>query len=103
MAAETSPTTRKTRHGMPNAYIGGRWNPKITVSIPNTTASQTLVMATSDQTTSHRMRNARYSTSAEMSSTFARVAPSTLTTKPLACLLYTSDAADERSSVDLGG
>src|SRR5678815_1173862 len=23
--------------------------------------------------------------------------------KPLACLLYTSDAADERSSVDLGG
>src|SRR5678810_1493154 len=24
-------------------------------------------------------------------------------TKPYACLLYTSDAADERSSVDLGG
>ena len=23
--------------------------------------------------------------------------------KPMACLLYTSDAADERSSVDLGG
>ena len=23
--------------------------------------------------------------------------------KPLSCLLYTSDAADERSSVDLGG
>ena len=23
--------------------------------------------------------------------------------RPLACLLYTSDAADERSSVDLGG
>ena len=27
----------------------------------------------------------------------------TLTTPPCACLLYTSDAADERSSVDLGG
>ena len=26
-----------------------------------------------------------------------------LMTQPWACLLYTSDAADERSSVDLGG
>ena len=29
--------------------------------------------------------------------------PGTLRALPTACLLYTSDAADERSSVDLGG
>ena len=29
--------------------------------------------------------------------------PSGLVDLPLSCLLYTSDAADERSSVDLGG
>ena len=31
------------------------------------------------------------------------IAPQTLTVGERACLLYTSDAADERSSVDLGG
>ena len=33
---------------------------------------------------------------------FARTVP-TSTGRPVPCLLYTSDAADERSSVDLGG
>ena len=35
--------------------------------------------------------------------TFSFLDPNEKLTKDLSCLLYTSDAADERSSVDLGG
>ena len=42
-------------------------------------------------------RKADTSASTESSETFMLTTPSTV------CLLYTSDAADERSSVDLGG
>ena len=41
--------------------------------------------------------------SAEEKGTEAMIMTVTIKDKPHTCLLYTSDAADERSSVDLGG